>query len=85
MTETREFRGTVRVELIGETENARRILVVEREGKSPLGRPRHMWENNTVTCSAVCRNYGTVVPKEIAKAFLRQRFSTVTDIKLVAN
>jgi hypothetical protein len=29
----------------GEKRNAYRILVGNPEGKSPLGRPRHRWEN----------------------------------------
>jgi hypothetical protein len=30
----------------GEKRNAHRILVGTPEGKRPLGRPRHSWENN---------------------------------------
>jgi hypothetical protein len=32
---------------MGEMGNAYRMLVVKSEGKRPLGRPRHGWENNT--------------------------------------
>jgi hypothetical protein len=31
---------------MGETKNAYRILVGNREGKRPLGRPRRRWEDN---------------------------------------
>jgi hypothetical protein len=30
----------------GKNRNAYRVLVGEREGKRPLGRPRHRWEDN---------------------------------------
>jgi hypothetical protein len=32
---------------MGETRNEYRILVGKPEGKSPLGRPRRRWANNT--------------------------------------
>jgi hypothetical protein len=31
---------------MGERRSAYRVLVGKPEGKSPLGRPRHRWENN---------------------------------------
>jgi hypothetical protein len=31
---------------MGKKRNAYRILVGKPAGKSPLGRPRHMWEDN---------------------------------------
>jgi hypothetical protein len=31
---------------MGEKKNAYRILVGKLEGRSPLGRPRHRWEDN---------------------------------------
>jgi hypothetical protein len=31
---------------MGEMRNAYRILVGKHEGKRPLGRPRHRWEDN---------------------------------------
>jgi hypothetical protein len=31
----------------GENRNAYRILVGKPEGKRPLGKPRHRWEDNT--------------------------------------
>jgi hypothetical protein len=31
---------------MGDTGNAKRILVEKREGKIPRGRPRHRWEDN---------------------------------------
>jgi hypothetical protein len=34
------------VALLGEKRNAYRILVGKPEEKSPLGRPRHRWEDN---------------------------------------
>jgi hypothetical protein len=30
----------------GEARNSNGIFVGKTEGKRPLGRPRHMWENN---------------------------------------
>jgi hypothetical protein len=30
---------------VGEKINAYRVVVGKHEGKRPLGRPRHMWEN----------------------------------------
>jgi hypothetical protein len=32
----------------GGEENAYRILVGKPEGKTPLGRPRHRWEDNII-------------------------------------
>jgi hypothetical protein len=34
---------------MGEVRNAYKILVGKPEGKRPLGRPRHRWENNIKT------------------------------------
>jgi hypothetical protein len=34
------------VELMGEGRDVHRVLVRKREGKRPLGRPRHRWEDN---------------------------------------
>jgi hypothetical protein len=34
------------VVLMGEKRNAYRVLVGKPEGKRPLGRPRHRWEDN---------------------------------------
>jgi hypothetical protein len=31
---------------MGERRGAYRVLVAKSEGKRPLGRPRHSWENN---------------------------------------
>jgi hypothetical protein len=31
---------------MGEKKNTHRVLVGKPEGKRPLGRPRHRWENN---------------------------------------
>jgi hypothetical protein len=41
------FRWTGHVTGMGERGNGYRILVGKPEGKSPLGRPRRMWVNNT--------------------------------------
>jgi hypothetical protein len=35
-----------------ERRNEYRILMVKPEGKRPLGRPRHKWEDNIVMCMA---------------------------------
>jgi hypothetical protein len=34
------------VACVGEKRGVYRVLVGELEGKRPLGRPRHRWENN---------------------------------------
>ena len=34
------------VACMGETKGVYRVLVGKREGKRPLGRPRHRWEDN---------------------------------------
>jgi len=36
-----------RVACLGHRRNAYRVLVEESEGKRPLARPRHRWEDNT--------------------------------------
>jgi hypothetical protein len=46
MIESRRMRWAGYVERTGEKRNAYRILVGKPEGKRPLGRPRHRWENN---------------------------------------
>jgi hypothetical protein len=33
--------------------NELRVLVRKPEGKRPIGRPRHSWEDNIVVCIAV--------------------------------
>jgi hypothetical protein len=38
------------LERLGEKRNAYRILVGKPEGKRPLRRHRHRWEDNIVTC-----------------------------------
>jgi len=40
------MRGVGRAAHIGEMRNVPKILVEKREGKRPLGRPRHRWEGN---------------------------------------
>jgi hypothetical protein len=33
---------------VGEKSNAHKILVGKPEGRKPLGRPRHRWEDNII-------------------------------------
>jgi hypothetical protein len=40
------MRGVGYVARMGEKRNAYRILMGKLEGKRPLGRPRHRWEDN---------------------------------------
>ena len=42
----RRMRWVGRVALMGESRGLYRVLVGKPEGKKPLGRPRHSWENN---------------------------------------
>ncbi|KAJ4431585.1 hypothetical protein ANN_20184 [Periplaneta americana] len=44
--ESRRLRWTGHVARKGESRNAYRVLVGRPEGKIPLGRPRHRWEDN---------------------------------------
>jgi hypothetical protein len=39
-------RRKVQVARIGAKRNAHRILVGKREGKRPIGKPRHWWKDN---------------------------------------
>ncbi|KAJ4443903.1 hypothetical protein ANN_05690 [Periplaneta americana] len=43
---SRRFRWLGHVARMGESRNAYRVLVGRLEGKRPLGRPRHRWEDN---------------------------------------
>jgi hypothetical protein len=40
------MRSAGHVGRIGDERNAHKILVGKREGKRPLGRPKHTWEDN---------------------------------------
>jgi hypothetical protein len=40
------LRGAEHVVLMGEERGMHRVLVGKPEGKRPLGRPRHRWEDN---------------------------------------
>jgi len=42
----RRMRWVGRVARMGESRGLYRVLVGKPEGKKPLGRPRHSWENN---------------------------------------
>jgi hypothetical protein len=46
MIKSRSIRWAGHVSRMGEKRNAYRILVEKPEGKRPLGRPRHRWEDN---------------------------------------
>ena len=43
---TQQIRWAGHVEYMGEMRGIYRVLVGKPEGKSPLGRPRHRWEDN---------------------------------------
>jgi hypothetical protein len=43
---SRRMRWAVHVERMGEGRGAYRVLVGRPEGRRPLGRPRHRWEDN---------------------------------------
>jgi len=43
---SRRSRRAGHVAHVGEGRGAYRVLVGKPEGKSPLGRPRHKWEDN---------------------------------------
>jgi hypothetical protein len=46
MIKSRRMRWAGHVAYMGAKRNACRILLGNPEGKRPLGRPRHMWEDN---------------------------------------
>jgi hypothetical protein len=46
MIKSKRVRWTGHVARMGKNRNAYRILVGKPEGKRPLGRPRHRWEDN---------------------------------------
>jgi hypothetical protein len=46
MIKSRRIRWVAHVARMGEGGGAYRILVGKPEGKRPLGRPRHRWEDN---------------------------------------
>ena len=46
MIKSRRMRWARHVTFMEERRGAYRVLVVRLEGKRPLGRPRHRWENN---------------------------------------
>jgi hypothetical protein len=46
VVKSRRIRWVGDVAFMGEIRNAYKILVRKPEGKSPLGRPKHKWEDN---------------------------------------
>jgi hypothetical protein len=46
MIKSRRMRWAGQVARVGKKKNAYNILVGKREGKRPLGQPRHRWEDN---------------------------------------
>ena len=46
LTESRRMRWAGHVACMGEDRGVHRVLVGKPEGKRPLGRPRHRWEDN---------------------------------------
>ena len=49
VTKLRSMRWARHVARMGEERGAYRVLVGKPEGKRPLGRPRHTWEDNIRT------------------------------------
>jgi len=47
VVKSRRMRWAGRVARMGEGRGVYRVLVGKPEGKRPLGRPRHRWEDNT--------------------------------------
>jgi hypothetical protein len=54
---SRRIRWAGHVARMGERQGAYRILVGKREGKRPLGRPRHSWDDNI---KFICEIYRTL-------------------------
>ena len=46
LIKSRRMRWAGHVARMGERRGVYRVLVIKPEGKRPLGRPRHRWENN---------------------------------------
>ena len=46
VVKSRRLRWARHVARMGEVRGVHRVLVVKHEGKRPLGRPRHRWEDN---------------------------------------
>ena len=46
VVKSRKMRWAGHVACMGEGKGVHRVLVVKPEGKRPLGRPRHRWEDN---------------------------------------
>ena len=46
VVKSRRMRWAGHVAHMGEDRRVHRVLVVKPEGKRPLGRPRHRWEDN---------------------------------------
>jgi hypothetical protein len=56
MTVSRKMRWMGHVALLGKLKDASRIFKLEEsEGKRPLGRRRHRWEDNFKTYISFCR------------------------------
>jgi hypothetical protein len=51
MIKSRRMRRAGHVARVGQRRDAYRILVGKPEGKRPLGRPRHRWEDNITRSS----------------------------------
>jgi hypothetical protein len=49
VVKSRRMRWAGRVARMGEDSGVHRVLVGKPEGKRPLGRPRHRWEDNIKT------------------------------------
>jgi hypothetical protein len=49
MIKSRNMRWVGHVARMGEKRNAYRILIAKPDGKRPLARPRHRWEDNIRT------------------------------------
>ena len=58
VVKSRRMRWTGHVAHMGEDRGVPRVLVGKPEGKRPLGRPRHGWEDNISYNISTCGAYG---------------------------
>ena len=58
LVKSRRMRWAGNVARMEEDKGVHRVLVGKPEGKSPLGRPRHGWEDNISYNISTCGAYG---------------------------